>query len=517
VSIPVTSTLANMPTCVHTGTLTNMAPYQLAIGGFCRVDSSSTYMYCPASDAKGILPEQFIVNVVGLPDGSIVLSSTPFTLKSLQTLQYCRVAPVGGRQQIRCNVDVASAASFTYSTAGFAYQGKGIVAPGNSQPLYIGSGANGTAGTAVPAGLSTCDDALTLLQTGSPSAPKALVSAGERYQLTLTKAGNLKITDRVTEACVWEIGPFSACKAPYAFELTPCGSLVLKQGNGSLVWSSSSCCMGSGCLTASLREDGTLVIADSLGQVVWSSSDYQARGKDAGKPAANMRQLQSNGHPRVSCLNASPLLPAVSLASSNTSSLLLQLSKAGSMQLRNRATGAISAKTAGSASTAAQLCLLSNGQLQLSSKPASGPVQSTWRSATLPASATRSAGSFTARLSSTGCVQVLDKVCNLVATECNVGSSSSGGSGGSSRPPPARMRARPGSPRVRTLPPPPIQAAANPSTQRPACKPVLAVGRVCGGISMCGADAPCDRVTGFCCESGTSCIRRSLYTWVCGV
>jgi hypothetical protein len=518
--------------------VTNTAPYRLAIGGFCRVDSRTTYMYCPATDPQGILPEQFTVHALGLPDGSTVPTGTPFKLRSVQTLQYCRVVPVGARQQIQCNVDVSAASDFTYSTAGFAHQGRGIVNPGGSQPVYMGSAATGTPGTAVPAGLSTCGDLLSGLRSAPPGSPRALVSPGENYQLTLTKAGSLKILERATGACMWDVGPFSSCRGPYSFEMLPCGTLALKQGNGSLVWSSSSCCLGTGCHSASLREDGALVITDSLGQVVWSSFDYKARGTEAGKPAARMLQLHSNGHPRVSCLNASPSLPSASLVSSNKSgAVLMQLDKGGGLQVRGGATGATSKKTSGSTSTAAsQLCLLSNGQLQLSSRPVSGAAQAAWRSAMLQGALARSGAPFTARLSPTGCVQVLDSVCNLVATECSIGSSSSEGTGGPSgkpaaAPPPVRRRHAPPRPPPSRLvsgtPAPPSPHSSSGSSSKPSlpdassgapqtgCKPVLAVGRLCGGVNLCGNDAPCVAETGLCCEAGTQCIRRNVFMWMC--
>jgi hypothetical protein len=56
-------------TSSRAGTLTNQAVYELYIGGFCRVDSASAYIYCPPTSSNGALQEQFLVHVSGVLPG----------------------------------------------------------------------------------------------------------------------------------------------------------------------------------------------------------------------------------------------------------------------------------------------------------------------------------------------------------------------------------------------------------------------------------------------------------------
>lgn len=54
-------------------------------------------------------------------------------------------------------------------------------------------------------------------------------------------------------------------------------------------------------------------------------------------------------------------------------------------------------------------------------------------------------------------------------------------------------------------------AASSGGCQR--SQPPLMPGAACGGISACGADAMCAELP--CCPAGSSCVRRTAFTWLC--
>jgi hypothetical protein len=65
-----------------------------------------------------------------LAPGASLSPGTPILLKSLQTVKYCQVVLVAGKQQIICNLTNPSTASaMQYTGSGVSYQGQGFVNP----------------------------------------------------------------------------------------------------------------------------------------------------------------------------------------------------------------------------------------------------------------------------------------------------------------------------------------------------------------------------------------------------
>jgi hypothetical protein len=381
---------------------------------------------------------------------------------------------------------------------------------------------------AKPSALSTCGVAATVVQTTPGRAAVALASPGEGYALVLHKSGTLKIIEQATQQAVYQVGPFSACIGPFQLELQPCGTLLLKQGNGSSVWSSTSCCLGTGCYSSSLQEDGSLVVKDSTGVVVWSSAFSPTSQSGTRAPGAKL-QLQSGGSVAVSCLRADSTLPFASLVSLNRQ-FTLTVGASGYSQLQRTSTASVlwsPASTAVSGTTTTLLCLANDSRMGMSSRGLyAGSLRTTWASKhSLPRAASR-AGPYTTRISSRGCLDVLNNACQLVATTCAAPSSamvidhSSTASSttvidSTTFPPPLRAR-----PQLRKPPPQPkvvlAQLPAPTSALPPGCtRPVLSAGSLCGGVNLCGMDAACALAHGICCEMGTVCVKESSFTWAC--
>jgi hypothetical protein len=479
-----------------------------------------------------------------------VPSGTPFMLESLQTQRFCQVLAVGARQQVQCDTNQASAATFTYGTSGFSYQvrqaglacqllahpqrpvtadrwppahepprtllpdglhrppqGKPLVNPGSSQPLYSGlAGASGSS-SARPSALSTCGAAATLLQAISGMGPVALASPSETFALVLHPSGILRAIHRATQQTVHQVGPFTSCQGPFTLQLLPCGALVLSQGSGESVWSSTSCCLGAGCYSSSLLDDGSLVIRDSSGQQVWSS---------AGSPSStsvSRSQLQSSGSPAVACLRADPVLPQVTLSSPDRA-YSLKLGAHGTAQLQRGPSGVplwAAPARAVPGTTSASLCLGNDSRLALSHKGAL-PARSVWASQHAVPRAAAQRRPFVARISGSGCLEVLDATCTPVASTCAAAGSTmaigGGATGGSAGDAGGAAGAPTGSRAARADPRPPGHAQG-------CSKPVLRAGSPCGGIGLCGRDAACSEAAGVCCEAGTGCERQSGYVWLC--
>ncbi len=585
------------------------------------MDSATTYMYCPDTPPTGALQEQFVVHREGVAAGAVVASGEPFKLRSVQTGQYCKVVTVAaGVQQIQCNVSLAEASPLTYTSAGFLYNGRGIVNPGASQPLYLGQGPqDATSGAARPATLSTCSNGTTTLYDTVAAGASALASPSETHAVIVARSGKVQIISHATGQPISTIASPSPCRGPFSLELLPCGTLVLKQGNGSTVWSSLSCCLGNGCYSSKLLDNGELVVVDEYGEVVWSSttspSSLAVASSSSGR---SMRQLQSNATTSVSCLSAVTQLPA--RLASHPGGPMLVLFGNGTLQLVSSLSSTTSAKlwqlSSSSTAVSSMLCLQPDNSLLLTSKRTmSSTATVTWGT---KQQVTTAQGPFTARISAAGCIQLLDASCTLIHDQCSSSGTSgpeanstkptpprtqkpqaaspqyrrrppasqvmargappparnSSGSGSvalikipstsASQPPPVtaqldRTRPRPSSttttttkqppgrnsattaqrppPRRTTTrtgttrPPPHSNTTATHPTPRhsqqqrkqpplasslaPGCtRPVLAVGALCGGINMCGQDAPC-LAGSSCCEIGTQCTRLNNFAWRC--
>ena len=119
-------------------------PLNLGGPGTCRVDSLTSYMYCPSpTTGNGTTPpEQFVaIRPDGLYDP--IQAGEPTYLKSVQTGLYCRVVAAGTRDQILCDQPTtATASQLTYTGFGVSYNGDPLINPyttGGSGPLYFGN------------------------------------------------------------------------------------------------------------------------------------------------------------------------------------------------------------------------------------------------------------------------------------------------------------------------------------------------------------------------------------------
>jgi hypothetical protein len=134
--------------------LTSAGVYSVVVGGPCRVEGPTSYMYCPAGVQQNDAAEQFAVfpTSSSLTSGQPLLPGSSILIKSIKTGKFCRVVLVGDKQQILCDVDDPSAAStMAYTGTGFSYQGQGFANYGSSQPLQLGApGSPGTPGSLNP-------------------------------------------------------------------------------------------------------------------------------------------------------------------------------------------------------------------------------------------------------------------------------------------------------------------------------------------------------------------------------
>ncbi len=135
--------------------LTSGGTYNIVVGGPCRVEVASSYMYCPAGPQLNDAAEQFAVFPAGgnsLSPGDQLRPGSSILIKSIKTGKFCRVVAVGNKQQLLCDVDSASAAStMEFTGSGFSFQGQGFANFGGSQPLQLGApGSPGTPGSLNP-------------------------------------------------------------------------------------------------------------------------------------------------------------------------------------------------------------------------------------------------------------------------------------------------------------------------------------------------------------------------------
>ncbi len=138
--------------------LTSAGVYSLLVGGPCRVEGPAAYMVCPAGAQQNDAAEQFVVfpaGSTGMSPGAALMPGSPVLVKSVQTGKFCRVVAVGGKQQILCDMDSASAASvMDFTGSGFSFQGQGFANYGSSQPLQLSGPGQGSQAALAP---SECD------------------------------------------------------------------------------------------------------------------------------------------------------------------------------------------------------------------------------------------------------------------------------------------------------------------------------------------------------------------------
>jgi hypothetical protein len=102
-------------------TLTLPAACPARRSGTCRLDSLTTYIYCPDELAT---PEDIRAKFVALAPpslaaGASIVPGAPVLVSSVLTGQYCRAVDVGKRVQILCDVaDASQASEFVYTGAG---------------------------------------------------------------------------------------------------------------------------------------------------------------------------------------------------------------------------------------------------------------------------------------------------------------------------------------------------------------------------------------------------------------
>ncbi len=380
--------------------------------------------------------------------------------------------------------------------------------------------------------------------------PAAMTSPQGTHALVLYPTGVLSLLKQPEGTKLFSVGPFKACKAPFAARLLPNGALVVEDKKGAVLWASASACMGafgagsgggsaggapaagaggSGpvCYGLDVLDSGAAVITDADGSRVWSTAGPGASSADA----PGVQQLLSGGSPAVSCVSAGP--PATYLLSQD-GAFSLAVRKAGA-ELLDLAGGSVWSAAPPAGSPAPQrFCLAANGTLQLLAAGAGGAQL--WASGYAVPVASLAAGSFAARVSNDGCLEVYDGACSLLYS-----SSAKKRGGAAPLPPPLRSsvrKARGAAPPRRTgsaaLPPKaaatkqasaPRQRAPAPSRKPPAPRKrasvaskqaqakLLPAGQVCGGINLCGINGAC-RSAGRC-GAGLACRSFSNFTWTC--
>ena len=351
----------------------------------------------------------------------------------------------------------------------------------------------------------------------------------------LGTSGKLTISERATGRVVMTSGQQSNCLPPYQLVLQPNGLLTLQDRRGSVLWAGGSACGGnSSCYSYALQNDGQLVVRDGDGAQIWSSLS-----------AGQLSQLVSSGRPNISCIHSGPSPAATSLPSMSQQYQLLVSQQAAQLRLLDTASGSQVWTPQGAlqGQAPAKLCIGSNGGLTLFSGTS---TQALWSS---DAGAV-SNGPFAGLVTDDGCLEVRDGTCKLLWSShqgsTNAGKRRSGDSGSgpapratAGSPPPSTASSRlqapapggstlqPPSMAIGSRRPPPLAGRSSSNQPRePAARLVQAPGRkpppaacslqlhqLCGGISLCGADAACPHMG--CCSAQLACHRQSEYLWAC--
>jgi hypothetical protein len=263
-----------------------------------------------------------------------------------------------------------------------------------------------------------------------------LASPEGAAMLTLAANGQLTITGTATGQVTTAAGPFSGCKAPFALKLLPNGLLAIVDKAGTVVWSSTSACIGSNtssCYSYQLQDDGQLVVLDGAMQPAWSTGDGWSSSTASSQ--GWLHQLASGGLPRVSCIHAAPTLLASRVVSMSRRYELLLAQPTAPLQLLDSSTQATLWSPAVSSSGAAlrRLCIGTSGVLSLLGDGAAALWSSGGAAAT--------PGPYTALVTEDGCLEVLDGSCKVVYTSHSSTGSAQAAPGGANgrQPPPGRQ------------------------------------------------------------------------------
>ncbi len=402
--------------------------------------------------------------------------------------------------------------------------------------------------------------------------PSILTSSSGTAALVLASTGVLTLQNQATRQVVFRVGPFASCQPPYRVRLLQNGALVLSDGRNKTLWTSQTACQGnSRCYSMRVLDSLQADVLDGNGIVTWSSSSPGAAGH-----ASDRLQLQSNGSETVACLQTGIRPVATTLVSPDMATYRLSVAvNPTGLQLSHTASGQVKWRVNSSVNTGTgSMCLQPDGSLILWGRSVGRAVQLAWSSsgAGLYTAPGAQQHYFIARVSARGALQVLDETCSILYDSV-IGSRSGGVGGGSSNmqpkqmPPPVRHQATSSPPPARTArrpppksistsrkppaPRPPVQVAKTdqlsaidrqtgraqrppPKTAAAASKTepthgaqdgqpadallvaadvrIVARGRLCGGISLCGADEPCPAVR---CAALLQCERHSAFVWQC--
>ena len=293
-----------------------------------------------------------------------------------------------------------------------------------------------------------------------------------------------------------------------------------------------------------MQNDGQLVVKDGDGAVIWSS-----RTETGTSTAARgwTYQITSNGKPGVSCLFSGPS-PAAVYMPSQDNAYKLQVTQSGAALSLVASDGQLVWSPSGAAagSPPARMCITSAGKLELSGN---GGASKLWAS-TYATAGIKAGGYYAAFISSDGCLEVVDGTCQLLySTTLTPGKKAPNSAAmkspqlmaGFSKPPApmARLAASPTAgasstssfsqllPVARAKLPASVPSGASSAAGFPSASSnskaskaagaskscALAVGSVCGGVSLCGVDRQCPAKG--CCAGTAACRRYNEFTWRC--
>ena len=275
------------------------------------------------------------------------------------------------------------------------------------------------------------------------------------------------------------------------------------------------------------QDTGELQVIDSLGDVVWSSGDSPVTSP------GQATQLISDGVKELSCLFSGPQPAATALADSSDPLQVLRVSTTSVPQLLDIAAAEVLWTPSGYPSQPSgsySMCLTTNGTLQTSRL--SGTGGTIWRA---PAQAPASPSPFVLMVSGSA-LHVLDRNCRRAYTSASIQQGAGAANKRAAKQGTQQARSPPGSPPQRPArlskpalklgsfpapPPPPKQQAAKPpatraakpSARKPPAQTMASFSSICGGVNLCGLDAPCSQLVS--CGAGSACSRRSQYLWQC--
>jgi hypothetical protein len=110
------------------------------------VDSATSFVYCPDKNGTGAAPAEQFIPVRPDATSNPIAPGEPLYWQSVQTGRYCRVVLDAGASKIRCDLLQPQGASvLVYTGNGMTFEGRPLVNPGGSAPLYLAD-----AGTQAP-------------------------------------------------------------------------------------------------------------------------------------------------------------------------------------------------------------------------------------------------------------------------------------------------------------------------------------------------------------------------------